>query len=449
MTSVSLIVICLAYIVGLLMTAVPYGGYGVLGLGVAIAAIVSLPLPVRFRNLRNNVKPAIWLTAGVMGLVASFYLQWRTPTPAPDDISKFLSLVNPENQEQVAAPLATVSGKVLATPSLTRSEKVRLWLKPTHLQIVVAEKEINDEQNDEQNSDLDSYCSVAEEVSVEEPDTKLLKYDCQVSGKLYVTVPLLQGTGRYPGQLLTVTGQLYEPKAAANPGAFDFKAYLAKEGCFAGLAGRYITASPETGLREETRFPQPSWGLWQVRRRIVKSQTRWLGVPHGLLVSAMVLGRLAVDLGPCLGGFRISRCHNFEFGASSDQRFFRSPEVREWDNGFNCLCLSNRGVGFGLASGFYGVCGIVGAGDAAESEFFGLFAVGGFCFAADKSAVDLGFRFSVKFFGDFGFVGDIPCGDEKVGLVANSDRVFNCGSHCGHNLGIAAVALCFFPDINL
>ncbi len=282
MTSASVIVICLAYIVGLLMTAVPYGGYGLLGLGVAIAAIFSLPLPVRFRNLRSKVKPAIWLTAGVMGLVASFYLQWRTPTPAPDDISQFLSLVNPENQEQVA----TVSGKVLATPSLTRSEKVRLWLKATHLQIVVAEKEIKDEQN----SSVDSYCSVAEEVSVEEPDTKLLKYDCQVSGKLYVTVPLLQGTARYPGQLLTVTGELYEPKAVANPGAFDFKAYLAKEGCFAGLAGRYITASPETGLRE------PSWGMWQIRRRIVKSQARWLGVPHGPLVSAMVLGRRAVDL---------------------------------------------------------------------------------------------------------------------------------------------------------
>ncbi len=282
MTSASVIVICLAYIVGLLMTAVPYGGYGLLGLGVAIAAIFSLPLPVRFRNLRSKVKPAIWLTAGVMGLVASFYLQWRTPTPGPDDISQFLSLVNPENQEQVA----TVSGKVLTTPSLTRSEKVRLWLKATHLQIVVAEKEIKDEQN----SSVDSYCSVAEEVSVEEPDTKLLKYDCQVSGKLYVTVPLLQGTARYPGQLLTVTGELYEPKAVANPGAFDFKAYLAKEGCFAGLAGRYITASPETGLRE------PSWGMWQIRRRIVKSQARWLGVPHGPLVSAMVLGRRAVDL---------------------------------------------------------------------------------------------------------------------------------------------------------
>jgi competence protein ComEC len=280
MTSASVIVICLAYILGLLMTAVPYGGYGVLGLGVAIAAILSLPLPVRFRNLRNNFKPAIWLTAGAIGLLASFYLQWRTPTPGPDDISQFLSLVNPENQEQVA----TVSGKVLSTNGLTRSEKVRLWLKPTHLQIVVAEKETKDERN----SDLDSYCSVEEEVSVEEPETKLFKYDCQVSGKLYVTVPLLQGTARYPGQLLTVTGRLYEPQVAANPGAFDFKAYLAKEGCFSGLAGRYITASESGG--------QESWGLWQIRRRIVKSQARWLGVPHGPLVSAMVLGRRAVDL---------------------------------------------------------------------------------------------------------------------------------------------------------
>lgn len=287
MTSASVIIICLAYILGLLMTAVPYGGYGVLGLGVAIAAIFALPLPVCFRNLRSKVKPAIWLTAGVIGLLASFYLQWRTPTPAPDDISQFLSLVNPANQEQ----LATVSGKVLSTPSLTRSEKVRLWLKPNHLQIVVAESEIKDERN----RSVDSYCSVAEQVSQTEPETKSFKYDCQVGGKLYVTVPLLQGTARYPGQLLTVIGRLYEPKAAAS-GAFDFQAYLAKEGAFAGLAGRYITASPETGLREETGFLPPGWGLWQIRRRIVKSQARWLGVPHGPLVSAMVLGRRAVDL---------------------------------------------------------------------------------------------------------------------------------------------------------
>lgn len=288
MTSAGVIVICLAYILGLLMTAVPYGGYSVLGLGVAIAAIFTLPLPVQFRYLRSKVKPAIWLTAGVMGWLASFYLQWRSPTPTPNDISQFLSLVNPANQEQ----LATVSGKVLSIPSLTRSEKVRLWLKPTHLQIVVTESEIKDRRN----RSVDSYCSVAEQVSKTESETKSFIYDCQVSGKLYVTVPLLQGTARYPGQRLAVIGKLYEPKAAANPGAFDFKAYLAREGAFAGLAGRYITASPETGLRAETGFLPPSWGLWQIRRRIVKSQARWLGVPHGPLVSAMVLGRRAVDL---------------------------------------------------------------------------------------------------------------------------------------------------------
>jgi competence protein ComEC len=138
------------------------------------------------------------------------------------------------------------------------------------------------------NSQIKSYCSIEEDFSVENPDAKLLKYDCQVSGKLYVTVPLLQGTARYPGQWLTVTGKLYEPQVAANPGAFDFKEYLAKEGAFAGLAGRKIN-SPETGFVQ-------NWGLWQIRRRIVKSQTRWLGVPKGPLVSAMVLGRRAVDL---------------------------------------------------------------------------------------------------------------------------------------------------------
>ncbi|MHC5832337.1 MAG: ComEC/Rec2 family competence protein, partial [Nostoc sp.] len=38
------------------------------------------------------------------------------------------------------------------------------------------------------------------------------------------------------------------------------------------------------------------WGWWQIRERIVRSQVRWLGVPEGPLVSAMVLGSKAVDL---------------------------------------------------------------------------------------------------------------------------------------------------------
>lgn len=290
MTSASVIVICLAYIVGLLMTAVPYGGYGVLGLGVAIAAIFFLPLPVRWRRLISQVKPAIWLTAGVIGLLAGFYLQWRVPVPAVNDISQFLSLVNPENPEQ----LVRVSGKVISPPSLTRSQKIRFWLQVSDLEIVVeknyteTENQADTQRENQPNYQVDSYCSVEEEISVEKPGTQLLKYDCEVRGKLYVTVPLLQGTARYPGQWLIVTGQLYEPKASANPGGFDFKAYLAKQGSFAGLAGREIHSS-EDNINQQ-------WGLWQIRRRIVKSQTLGLGVPHGPLVSAMVLGRLAVDL---------------------------------------------------------------------------------------------------------------------------------------------------------
>ena len=285
MTSAGVIVLCLAYIIGLLMTAVPYGGYGLLGLGVAIAAILSRPLPVALRRLRSHVKPAIWLTAGAIGLLASFYLQSRMPVPAPNDISYFVPLANPDNEAQ----LVTVTGKVLSTPRLTRSQKVRFWFRVTDLEIVIAENDtendVGDRTENQQNSLVDSSCSVKEDFSLEDSDIKLLKYDCQVTGKLYVTVPLLQGTARYPGQWLTVAGKLYIPTVPENPGAFDFKGYLAKQGSFAGLAGRYITASS-----------QQSWGLWQIRRRIVKSQVRWLGVPNGPLVSAMVLGRRAVDL---------------------------------------------------------------------------------------------------------------------------------------------------------
>jgi competence protein ComEC len=44
------------------------------------------------------------------------------------------------------------------------------------------------------------------------------------------------------------------------------------------------------------QYDERKWGWWQVRQRIVRSQVRWLGVPAGPLVSAMVLGSRAVDL---------------------------------------------------------------------------------------------------------------------------------------------------------
>lgn len=107
------------------------------------------------------------------------------------------------------------------------------------------------------------------------------------SGKLYITANLEQSQNLYPGQALKITGRLYEPSGANTPEEFDFKAYLARQGSFAGLSAKYIDSLPNTD--------RPQFGLWQVRQRIVNAQGRWLG-QKGALVSAMVLGRRAVDL---------------------------------------------------------------------------------------------------------------------------------------------------------
>ena len=103
-----------------------------------------------------------------------------------------------------------------------------------------------------------------------------------------MTVPLLQVTGLHEGGAIGVTGSLYKPKPAANPGGFDFQAYLAQEGGFAGLKGREVIL-----LNRETNS---SWGWWAIRQTIIHSQARWLGMPEAPLVSAMVLGNRVVDL---------------------------------------------------------------------------------------------------------------------------------------------------------
>ncbi|NER34393.1 MAG: DUF4131 domain-containing protein [Oscillatoria sp. SIO1A7] len=248
----SAVVLCLGYILGLLSSAADWGKYAVLALGVAIAAVLWLPLPRRLQFLKTGPKPRIWLAAGIIGFLATFYFQFRVPQPGPNDISNLVPPPDATPQEQVV----TVRGQIVNTPNQTRSKKARFWLEAMELEKY--EKDIG-----KQNSH-------------------------QVTGKLYVTVPLLQATGRYPGQVVSVTGKLYEPKVAANPGAFNFKTYLAKQGGFAGLAGRRV--DPQEGNATE------EWGFWQVRRRIVMSQVRWLGVPEGPLVSGIVLGRRAVDI---------------------------------------------------------------------------------------------------------------------------------------------------------
>ncbi|WP_414514097.1 ComEC/Rec2 family competence protein [Nostoc sp. PCC 9305] len=267
MIQTSGVIICLGYIFGLLLTAVPWGGVGILVVGI-VGAIVfrrrttlqqfaQKPENAGSKNKavpniwHSTAHPRIWLAAGLVGLLATLYFQWRMPQPGAKDISQFVPPGNSSNQEQ----LVIVRGEVVSNPRLTRSQRGQFWLETTQLDEV---------KNDKGSAGVPQG----------------------VTGKLYVTVPILQATGLYPSQQIAVTGILYKPKAASNPGGFDFQKFLKQEGTFAGLIGRQINV-----LDRERK-----WGWWQIRERIVRSQVRWLGVPEGPLVSAMVLGSKAVDL---------------------------------------------------------------------------------------------------------------------------------------------------------
>jgi competence protein ComEC len=266
MTQMSGVIVCLSYILGLLLTAVPGGGAGILGLGIIGAVFfrrvyrswwlssqrqkATGATKTLANSWQNTPDPRVWIVAGLVGLLATFYFQWRVPQPEVKDVSKFVVDGNKSHQEQ----LVIVRGEVASHPRMTRSHKGQFWLKVTQL----------------------------DEVKNEEGQVPKKG----VSGKLYVTVPILQATGLYSGQQIQVTGVLYQPKAASNPGGFDFQKYLQQEGTFAGLAGQQVSVVDE----------ERPWGWWQVREIIVRSQVRFLGVPEGPLVSAMVLGSKAVDL---------------------------------------------------------------------------------------------------------------------------------------------------------
>ncbi|MEM8615009.1 MAG: ComEC/Rec2 family competence protein [Cyanobacteria bacterium P01_H01_bin.105] len=237
------IVIFLGYVLGLLSTGITLGAsnhpiisYGLFILGLGF----SLWIP-RYWRLGPTARQ--WLLAGLISLVGAGYCLWRIPQPEVDDVSWHA----PGNY--------SAYGEITSLPQINRSGKSKFWLKAYSI------------QNRAKDADFISR----------QP----------VSGKLYVTAPLEKTNGLYPGQAIKVTGQLYKPNTASKPGEFDFKAYLAKQGSFAGISAKYID-----GL-SNTDYPRP--GLWRVRQRIINAQGRWLG-KKGVLVSAMVLGRRAVDL---------------------------------------------------------------------------------------------------------------------------------------------------------
>lgn len=224
--------ILLAYVLGLLSTGLSVSPWVCAGVGLALGLGGAIAISPRWRL---GPRARIWLLAGVLVGVAIAHFHLRSPQPGAWDISRWV--------EQTPNSV-TVTGEILEMPRQNRQGRIRFPLAVTQL---------NQNPN--------------------------------IRGKLYVTVPLLHGTGLVIGQTVAITGRLYAPSPAQTPGSFDFREYLANQGIFAGLSGE-LTGEPTT-------IPG---GFWQVRRRMVRALVDGLGSPDGMLIGSMVLGRRAVDL---------------------------------------------------------------------------------------------------------------------------------------------------------
>ncbi len=256
MRSVDLWLFLIMAIAGLLATGGPQASGGFPMGGLALGGTGLLAALVVPRLWRSGPSRLSWLlAAGVAGL-ASFYLMWRLPQPGPTDISRIIQ----SYEGMKAAPVVTVRGRLVEPPRLTRSDRVQFWLQVQYLVDVSGQTQ-----------------------AAEDPEEETVN----VTGRLYTTVPLLQGTGLYPNQEVEVTGTLYKPKPALYTGGFDFAAYLAQQNSYAGLAGYQLSAT--------AKGEPPSFG-WGLRLRLVQGYTEALGSPGGPLLSAIVLGSRGVDL---------------------------------------------------------------------------------------------------------------------------------------------------------
>ncbi len=246
MKAKDIILLCLAYILGLLLSPIKWGMYIVLGIGI----MGGLSIPFLWKNAP---KTYIWIIGGIVGLLSAFYLQTTIPQPAINDISKFVQKSDNWQQEQIV----NIQGEILTSPKITRSGRSQFNLE---VQTIHEIQNINNQPNDG------------------------IK---KATGQLYVTVPILQSLGLYPGKKVAVIGVLYQPQKTTNPGSFDLGNYLAKNGIFSGLKGRQVIVPEEE---------KNNWGWWKIQQRIIKSLVKDLGTPEGILVSAMVLGNKVVDL---------------------------------------------------------------------------------------------------------------------------------------------------------
>ena len=245
----------------------------------------------------------LWVTLGCVGFFASIYLQWRSPQPTATDISHIARQTQAQIRQNAGRTDTTivtlVRGQVRSQPRENRSGKARFWLDATQVSQVFEEtRNLGGDGELGVSSRGTSRNSTAPTNGKPSQPPKQLPLDSRsrgVTGKLYVTVPLLQATGLEPGQWIEVTGQLYVPTPPKNPGAFNFQAYLAREGSFAGLAGKQLERLDQS--RESDSVGVTGWlaELAKFRQGLVQRAVEATGYPEGVVMAAMIMGRRSVD----------------------------------------------------------------------------------------------------------------------------------------------------------
>ncbi len=207
--------------------------------GAVCLGLLGVVLPVAVLFIQGKkFKLWVWLLFVFVAVGSYFYTGFRSPQPSPTDISRQAPVLG-----------ATIQGKVLESPRLTRSGKARFTF---------AAQTLTKGKDGQPQS---------------------------VSGKLYTTTSINMATGIRPGQVVKIKGNLYKPSAPKNPSQFDFRRYLQRQGMFSGLAGRSLEV-----------VEPPRSGLWQIRNRMTQAHVLGAGMPEGALLSSLVLGSRAVDL---------------------------------------------------------------------------------------------------------------------------------------------------------
>lgn len=261
----AMVLLCMAGMAGIGATALPGSEFGLLLLGMVLAAWRWVRRPTLIRRWAPELAPWFWVLLGVVALLMAIYTQIRTPYPAADDLSRTIAPGERLDRQQ----LVMVRGRLLGEVRQTTAGKGRFLLEAVQTGQILS----------------------SDAVAIAGDDREMEPTQA-VSGRAYVTVPLLQATGLQPGDWVRITGELYRPSEPKNPGAFDFRRYLARQGCFSLLAGQQVEVlGDRTG--ESANLQRY---LASLRRRIVQGHVGALGYPQGAIAAGMVLGNRAVDL---------------------------------------------------------------------------------------------------------------------------------------------------------